>query len=703
MGIINILDKSIAELIAAGEVVERPSSVIKELTENAIDAGATAITVEIKNGGVKYIRITDNGTGIAKDDVPKAFLRHATSKVCQANDLDSIATLGFRGEALASICAVARVQMMTRYKDEDTGTLYEIEASEEKTYEEAGCPQGTTIIVRDIFYNVPARMKFLKKDVAEGNAIANIMDKLAMSHSEISFTFIRDGKQVLKTPGDKKLKSAIYAVYGKEFVSKLIPMEYSFNGVSIKGYITRPEFGRVNRNMQNFFINGRYVKSVTAGKALEEAYKGKIMVGKIPSCVLHITLPLESIDVNVHPSKTEVRFINERPVFDVVYHGTKTALLQSDSPKEIRLDNVAVNPVVRKNPFRFDESNKEKTESQPMVQKTPSLAVYRENTASRIIQKDVAEPEIFIPSKCVFGGTGVISKTETEKPENHVESSTEIHTESTLTDILKTVSSVDGTFEKETIVTDISVPESAIQKTAEEKRFISETSVFESTVQERAEENSLISETTVQATEENNSVPEIFPTVKEELRYLGEAFSTYIMVQKGKDKILCIDKHAAHERMIYEKLKKEHGKGYMQGLITPVVVTLTKEEYPILIDNIERLKAYNFDIDDFGNGKVAVRGIPQYVEKGSIEDMIVEIADNLLSRKKDLNTEQMDWVYHSVSCRSAIKAGNKNHEIELMELARTVDEDETIRYCPHGRPVCFVLTKKELEKQFGRV
>ncbi len=690
MGIINILDKSIAELIAAGEVVERPSSVIKELTENSIDAGATAITVEIKNGGVKYIRITDNGMGITREDVPKAFLRHATSKVCQANDLDSIATLGFRGEALASICAVAKVQMITRHKDEDTGTLYEIEASEEKTYEEAGCPQGTTVIVRDIFYNVPARMKFLKKDVAEGNAIANIIDKLAMSHSEIAFTFIRDGKQVLRTPGDKKLKSAIYAVYGKEFVSKLIPMEYSFNGVSIRGYITRPEFGRANRNMQNFFINGRYVKSVTAGKALEEAYKGKIMVGKIPSCVLHITLPLESIDVNVHPSKTEVRFINERPVFDVVYHGTKTALLQSDRPKEIHLDNVAVNPVVRKKAFRFDESGEEKTESQPMVQKTLSAVVQKENTARYAVREDVAEPEIFIPSKCVFGGTEMISETVTAPPIHKAESHTENNTDSTLTDIRKTIGAVDDTDGKKKTLTDIS----CWQKTP----------VPESTVQEKEKESRAVSESTVQTTaEENYPVPEILPTVKEELHYLGEAFSTYIMVQKGKDKILFIDKHAAHERIIYEKLKKEHGKGYMQGLLTPVVVTLTKEEYPVLVENIDRLKAYNFDIDDFGNGKVAVRGIPQYVEKGSIEDMIVEIADNLLSRKKDLNTEQMDWVYHSVSCRSAIKAGNKNHEIELMELARTVDEDETIRYCPHGRPVCFVLTKKELEKQFGRV
>lgn len=328
MGKINVLDKSIAELIAAGEVVERPASVIKELLENSVDAGATAITVEIKNGGVKYIRITDNGSGIMKDDVPKAFLRHATSKVSVANDLDNIATLGFRGEALASICAVAKVQLLTRHFSEDIGTSYEINGGQEVSCGDAGCPKGTTIIVRDIFYNVPARMKFLKRDVAEGNAVANIIDKLALSHSEIAFTFIRDGKQVLKTPGDGNLKSAIYSVYGREFVNKLIPVDYSLNGVQISGYITKPEFARPNRNMQNFFINGRFVKSLTAAKALEEAFKGSIMVGKIPSCVMHISIPCDTVDVNVHPAKTEVRFINERPIFDAVYHGVKTALLR---------------------------------------------------------------------------------------------------------------------------------------------------------------------------------------------------------------------------------------------------------------------------------------------------------------------------------------------------------------------------------------
>jgi len=680
MGIINVLDKSIAELIAAGEVVERPASVIKELTENSIDAGATAITVEIKSGGVKYIRITDNGIGIEKEDVPKAFLRHATSKVSRANDLDSIATLGFRGEALASICAVSKVQMLTRHKDEEIGTLYEINASEEQVYQEAGCPQGTTIIVKDIFYNVPARMKFLKKDIAEGNAIANIMDKLAMSHSEVAFTFIRDGKQVLKTPGDNKLKSAVYAVYGKEFVSKLIPLEYSYNNVSIYGYITKPEFGRANRNMQNFFINGRYVKSVTACKALEEAYKGRIMAGKLPSCVLHINLPLESIDVNVHPAKTEVRFINERPVFDIVYHGVKTALMKFDTPKEINFDVSSTINAVKRNPFEFVDSGNFKQQKAETISLVSNAEPVLEEqhfsddiTPQTVTVKDDA-PEIFSPARRIFD----ISENRTS--EQFTETTPKKKALSEKKDIPQQTKSVFNEKNQNTNQEEICTqPQIAAE-------FENVPNDHSSISKEKSEitEISVIAET-------------------EELKYLGEAFSTYILVQKGKDKIIFIDKHAAHERIIYEKLKKEHGKGYMQGLITPVVITLTKEEYNAVTENAEKLKEYNFEIDDFGNGKVAVRGIPQYVEHCSIEDMIVEIATNLIDKKKDLNTEQMDWIYHSVSCRSAIKAGNKNYESELMEIARRVDSDETIRYCPHGRPVCFVLTKKELEKQFGRV
>ena len=706
MGNINVLDKNIAELIAAGEVVERPASVIKELVENAVDAGATAITVEIKNGGVKYIRISDNGSGILKEDVPKAFLRHATSKVATAFDLDSIATLGFRGEALASVCAVSKVQLLTKHKSEDIGTLYEISAGEEELYDDAGCPQGTTIIVRDLFYNVPARMKFLKKDVAEGNAIANIIDKLALSHSEIAFTFIREGKQVLKTPGDGNLKSAIYSVYGKEFVSKLLPVEYSLNGVSVKGYITKPEFARPNRNMQNFFINGRFIKSVTAAKALEEAFKGSIMVGKIPSCVLHITIPCEVVDVNVHPAKTEVRFVNEKPIFDVVYHGSKTALLKGDSPKEISLKAENIIPHKQPNAFSFDKSPYSKKPEQPtqlpLVSADKYKKVYEENKITEKIKADDItanqthksrliddEPQLFIPkakpfvrTESVFSNT-IVSDVVNKQPLPKA-TPTQKQTKECLEALEILQVEVEDTSVNEPVIPE-EIPNVKVENIA------------------LAQQSTKEDYTAVSVNPHNETEFAITEEPLEPLKYLGEAFFTYILVQKGDDKIIFIDKHAAHERIIYERLRKEKGKGYMQYLLAPVVVNLPKDEYNAVIENIDRLQEYNFEIDDFGNGNVAVRGVPQYVDNCDINDMIAEIANNLIEKKKDISTEQMDWIYHSISCRSAIKAGNINFEQELMEIAKIVDTDENIRYCPHGRPVSFVLTKRELEKQFGRV
>ncbi|MEE1126453.1 MAG: DNA mismatch repair endonuclease MutL [Acutalibacteraceae bacterium] len=714
MGNINVLDKNIAELIAAGEVVERPASVIKELVENSVDAGATAITIEIKNGGVKYIRISDNGSGILKEDVPKAFLRHATSKVATAFDLDSISTLGFRGEALASVCAVSRVQLLTKHKSEEIGTLYEISAGEEQLYDDAGCPQGTTIIVRDLFYNVPARMKFLKKDVAEGNAVANIIDKLALSHSEISITFIRDGKQVLKTPGDGNLKSAIYSVYGKEFVSKLLPVDYSLNGISVKGYITKPEFARPNRNMQNFFINGRFIKSVTAAKALEEAFKGSIMVGKIPSCVLHITIPCEVVDVNVHPAKTEVRFVNEKPIFDVVYHGSKTALLKGDTPKEISLKIEDIIPHKTPNPFSFEKSPYAK-KSEPSTQ-LPLVGVqqykaYEESKAipeasvksdSREVpitntnksQAIADEPQLFIPKAKPFVRTeSILSSTVVRDTINEQPIIKASPTQKQAKECLEALDTL----------------QVEVENTSENKPVIPEETITQSYDTDLTQTATNIPEkdeyTAVSVNIQNEPEPIAIIEEKpsEQLKYLGEAFYTYILVQKGDDKIIFIDKHAAHERIIYERLRKEKGKGYMQYLLAPAVVNLPKDEYNAIIENIDRLQEYNFEIDDFGNGNVAVRGVPQYVDNCDINDMIAEIANNLIEKKKDISTEQMEWIYHSISCRSAIKAGNINFEQELIELAKIVDTDENIRYCPHGRPVSFVLTKRELEKQFGRV
>ena len=394
MGVINVLDKHVAELIAAGEVVERPASVIKELIENSIDAGAKNITVEIKNGGTTFMRVADDGCGIARDDVKVAFLRHATSKVKYENDLNNISTLGFRGEALASISAVSKLRLITRNVSEDVGTSYIIEGGEEISLDDAGCPVGTTFIIRDLFYNIPARAKFLKKDVSEGISVSNIVDKTALSHPEIAFTYIRDGKQSLKTFGDGKLLSAIYSVFGREFANGLIPVDYELNSVKISGYVSKPVHSRPNRNMQNFFINGRYVKSRTAMAAIEEAFKGSIMVGKFPSCVLNITVPFEVIDVNVHPAKIEVRFVNERPVFDAVYHGVKSSLLKNDNKKQVTFkNNTAFNDIKKFNPFTSGGYIIQK-EEKAKAQITPEKKPVQPQPKSDIISELDIKPDI---------------------------------------------------------------------------------------------------------------------------------------------------------------------------------------------------------------------------------------------------------------------------------------------------------------------
>ena len=389
MGRINVLDKHTAELIAAGEVVERPSSVVKELLENSIDAGATQITVEIMHGGIDYLRITDNGCGILKEDVRNAFKRNATSKISVDSDLEKIGTLGFRGEALASISSVSKVQLITKAKEENIGSAYEIDGGEEISFDDAGCPDGTTFIMRNLFYNVPARYKFLKKDVAEGNAVASVIDKIALSHPEIAITFIRDNKRVLKTAGDGKLMSSIYAVYGRDFASTLIPVDYELNGMKLTGYISRPTNGRANRNMQNTFINGRFVKSRTISVALEEACKGSIMIGKFPSCVLNLQISPEAVDVNVHPSKIEVRFINERPVFDTVYHGVKSALLRGDSRKEAVLNHNNTVNIKPLNPFNL--ANK-------VINKEPPKSVQKASVKPR--ERSIFD-ELDLPIKTV--------------------------------------------------------------------------------------------------------------------------------------------------------------------------------------------------------------------------------------------------------------------------------------------------------------
>lgn len=699
MGVINVLDKHIAELIAAGEVVERPSSVIKELVENSIDAGAKNVTVEIKNGGTTFMRVADDGCGIYRDDIKKAFLRHATSKVKTANDLDSIATLGFRGEALASISAVSRLQVITKNENEEIGSCYEIEGGEEISLEDAGCPTGTTFVIRDLFYNIPARSKFLKKDVAEGNAVSALVDKIVLSHPEVAFTFIRDGKQVLRTFGDGKLLSAIYSVFGKDFAKGLIPVDYTLDSVSVKGYISKPINARPNRNMQNFFINGRFVKTRTGMAALEEAYKGSIMVGKFPSAVLQLTVPYEIIDVNVHPAKIEVRFINERPVFDAIYHAVKSALQQGDVRKQVTFkENTAFNEIKKVNPFTNAQAVFSKAESKPPVnnvkpaeQKVKAYEPKPYNPFDELDLKDEKPKSMSIDDLKmadssdpfeIYSKQAIRKNTELEQKKAEFSKQKFEKAEQL---ILKVAQQEDNLPNRDNPVNEVIVKEKKPYKevvmTKEEKP---QTEIFK----DKEDKNDTITE---------------LPKEQTKLRFLGEAFDTYIIVEKNDSEILIIDKHAAHERIIYEKLKANADKQNVQYLLAPVTVTLDKTDYDAAISNLDMFAKCSFDVEDFGNGTLLVRSAPQYLAATEIADCIAEMSGYIASGKKDIYAEKMDWFYHNVSCRSAIKAGNKSTVQELMDIAWTLEKNPQIKYCPHGRPICIVMTKYEIEKQFGRL
>lgn len=664
MGKINVLDKHISELIAAGEVVERPSSVVKELIENSIDANATAIEIEIKNGGTSYIKISDNGQGILREDVPKAFLRHATSKVKNHDDLDSIKTLGFRGEALASIAAVSKVEMITKSENELAGTCYKIEGSDEVSIEDIGCPTGTTIIIKDLFYNTPARMKFLKKDASEASSVSAIVDRIALSHPDISFKFIKNSKEELNTPGDGNIKSCIYSVYGKSFSAGLIPVKYELNGVKVYGFTCDTNSARPNRSMQHFFINGRYVKSKTMMVALEQAYKGSIMVGKFPSCVLYLELSYEVIDVNVHPAKIEVRFINERPIFDAVYYGIKTSISKLDRPLEMLLND---NNISNEKKIINDNLNKERLKvSDPTVKND-----YYTMKPIPTNNVNVEEPDVFIPKKNV--AYLPLKPIELEKK---------------------------PTIYKDNAKEDVTSKKALHVDKAHSNHFFEENNKEQHNIilEEEKIDNFSIAED-----ESNKNAVTFFSLDNDKINVIGEVFSTYIVLEKNKDKLLLVDKHAAHERLIYEKLKKESGKSFSQYLLTPLTVTLEKKEYSAVISNLNLFSEAGFEIDDFGSGTVIVRSSPLYLEHDDISDAIIEMAGYILENKENISTKYMDWLYHNIACRAAIKSGDKSNKDELIALIKKLDENPELRHCPHGRPILINITKKEIEKQFGRM
>jgi|LSQX01.3.fsa_nt_gb DNA mismatch repair protein MutL len=637
MANIHVLDRHTAELIAAGEVVERPSSVVKELIENSIDAGASSVCVEIENGGVSLIKVSDNGSGILREDVPTAFMRHATSKLHGSDDLDSIGTLGFRGEALASVCAVARVELLTRTAGEMAGTRYLIEGGEEILIEDAACPQGTTIIVRDLFYNVPARMKFLKKDVTEANSVAAVVDCIALSHPEVSFRLLRDGREELLTPGDGKLQSCIYTVFGRDFSDGMLPVDYSLHGIRVHGFVCKPSSGRANRTMQHFFVNRRYVKTRTAMAALEQAFKGLMMTGRFPSCVLHIELPFETVDVNVHPAKIEVRFINERPVFDAVYHAVKSAL---------QTDKVAV-------PMKIPAAK----EPEAPVQTRLNLgtAPTARAAAAGLAERNIPEP----PAKPSFRQAQ--GQTDSFKP-----------------------AAVSGALLRDR-------GEIPYNRPVNIPDIFCDTDETEDRPKER--------ETTGAIGQAAPKPDEAAETQAPQITYIGEAFSTYIIVQT-QDSLFLIDKHAAHERILYEELISS-GYNDAQMLLEPVSVPLSREEYAALLPELETLNKAGFEAEDFG-GSVLVRALPMMLDSEDAASLIQEIAGGFASGRREITADKLDWIYHSSACRAAVKAGDISKPAELMAIAQRVLQNRDIRTCPHGRPVCFELTRHEIEKQFGR-
>ena len=639
---INILPKHLAELIAAGEVVERPSSVVKELMENSIDAGATKITVEIKNGGVRYIRITDDGCGIDREDIRAAFISHATSKIKVQEDLDSIFTLGFRGEALASVAAVSHIEMLTKTAESDIGTRYLISGGAEEEIDDAGCPDGTTIIIRDLFYNTPARMKFLKKDITEGNYVSETVQKIALSHPEVSITLIKDNRRTLFTPGDGRLLTVINEIFGKEFASGLVEADGGTDDIKVTGYISKPVFARANRTMQHCFVNGRYVKIPVAASALDNAYKNRIMVGKYPSCVLFLTVNPVTVDVNVHPAKTQVRFSSEKSVYDAVYFAAVAALDKKDTPVEIKTQ----------------------------IKDTSSLFTPK----TQINQVEMPKEKISL-------------SIDTSEPK--------ITAEPVISEVYQQVKSQPEPVAKQQFVYTLRQPEVFYANDDEDESGLDDILLSNPAKTEKTE------------TVEPEQIEEIKEEVSEkkensgDIRVVGEIFDTYILIEQNNS-LLFMDKHAAHERIIFNSLKKQDRNICSQLLLSPVTVTLSAKDYVAVINNLDIFEKSGYCVEDFGEGTVIVRECPTELSDADIRVVVEEIADKLSANTSNPEPEKLEWLYHSTACRAAVKAGDNLTFAEMESLAKQVLFDDSVRYCPHGRPVLLTMSEYEIKKLFGR-
>ena len=673
------LPPHLADLIAAGEVVERPASVCKELLENALDAGASAISTELERGGLTYIRITDNGCGIAPEQLPTAFLRHATSKLRRPEDLAAIGTLGFRGEALAAIAAVSRVDIFSRQTGADCGAMLHLEGGVPEAVTEAGCPDGTTVCIRDLFYNTPARMKFMKKDTAEGAAAAGVVTHLALSHPDVSFKLLRDGQEILHTPGDGQLLSAIYAALGRDFANSLLPVSGSGGAVRVEGFITKPLAGHGTRGRQLFFVNGRFVKSQLLAAAVEEAYRNRLLKGRFPGCVLHITLPVNEVDVNVHPAKTVVKFLSDKTVFDAVHYTVKDALDREGQPAP-----------AEKKPFYQTMTAQEFREAAPAPQgvKLPFVSGRPVGSAGgdrpTVNRFAPAAPPVQTPHETVRPAAapqGDVWQVQDAAPESG-----------------KPFTVPSG---REGVVYRITPPDTPEDIPACERAAVETETVPAAAMPEAGPANDAPLPTQeVSPVQQELEMPETADSGETPWRIASEVLKTYIICEDGEQNVWLIDKHAAHERIRFDALKADPVPPMAQQLLTPAAVTLTAEEYSAVLESLDVLAGYGFLCEDFGDGAVLVREIPDYIRAEDAAVTLEELARKLLLQRAD-PAGARDELLHTMACKSAIKAGMTTDAAELAALVRQV-QSGAVRYCPHGRPVAVQLRKYEVEKMFKR-
>ncbi len=680
MGIINLLDTEVSNKIAAGEVVERPASVVKELVENSIDAGATKIAVEIKNGGNTFIKVTDNGCGMEKDDATTAFLRHATSKIKDEDDLNAIYTLGFRGEALSSIGAVSKVDLYTKRRPDELGIHTVCEGGEIISEDDAGIPDGTTFIVKELFYNVPARLKFLKKDATEAGYISDIMTRFVLSHPEISFRFINNGKQLINSYGDGKLLNCIYSVYGKDYASSMIPVSFETENLKVEGMCGKGSTARPNRTYQSFFINGRYIKSLLIMRAVEEAYKNQVMVGKFPVAVLNLEINPAFVDINVHPTKLEVKFSNESMIYQAVYHSVKEALYRiADIPKmktfeQVKKEVTAPNhDIIKGEQLKLELSEKQpiKTTDRQAIKAEPTPEQTKSNIEPKKVQNEDSEKREIELAREELRKAFPLDK----------DNSLKIAAPDFFSDRTKPVKAS----EKPTDVSEIN-SKNVSPKIDAEKEIISSNELNRPT--------------------DNPQPTAEVPEVKEEknFRLVGQLFDTYIIIEID-DEMRIIDQHAAHERLNYEDLKKEseNRSTYSQGLAIPAVVKLSSTEFPVFEENAEFISSLGFEAEDYGGGNVIIRSIPNAMVNDDIAETFVEIIQQLADNKREIITEKKERLLYTIACKAAIKANHRLDGKEQTELVKRVLSLENINTCPHGRPIMMTMTKKDIEKNFRRI